>query len=400
MNIVHIYPNVFRMHGATKVLLLFATKLSEAGKSNTIVCGNFKIPVPYWFKGKIYSILPQKEKTQELNGTKKLLSILGELILSFVLPFYIPQKAEIIIFHSENSLLSIPLTRIIHRKAVLIYYCYQPPRELFDLKINSQKTYGCWFAIINPIIPLYKKIQTVLIRKAKFVLTWSTFSIEYAKAIYGPHDYKIVPAGVDFSNFNYSEDDKIKIKSIRKKLKLNNRQVLLINSSLTEKKNIPILLNLVKMLWNKNYSVHCLIIGEGPQKKTLEKLAKKMGIISHVTFLGFVFQEDLPLYYHMCDITYYLELRGLWTMSIIEAGAAKKPVIVAPGGSMPTLVLHGQTGFILTNIEDRKEIMQYTTLLLDDIPRSRKMGENNYIHSKQFEASKIAKNFIDIIGSV
>ena len=44
----------------------------------------------------------------------------------------------------------------------------------------------------------------------------------------------------------------------------------------------------------------------------------------------------------MC-ILYYLEMNGAWTMSVIEAGATRTPAIVAPGGSMPTILQDGDT---------------------------------------------------------
>ena len=154
-------------------------------------------------------------------------------------------------------------------------------------------------------------------------MTWSDYTRDYTESIYGALDFRIVPAGVDMSVFDLDQVGRNRIDFLRNKLDLHNKYVLLTNSSLTNKKNIPTLLRLIKMLRDEDYPVHCLIIGEGPEEKALKNLAEQLRIDPNVTFLGFVSQEDLPLYYFICDILYYLELRGLWTMSTIEAGAAK-----------------------------------------------------------------------------
>ncbi len=398
MNIAHVYGKVTRMHGATKVLLLFATTLQEQGHKNTIVCPAFYIPIPYWFKGDIRSLTGKKFKSVELAGLRKILSILLEYILvTFFLPLSIPPNTDVVVFHGQVSLFAVALTKLLGGRRICVYYCYQHPREFYDLQTTTHKTYGIWFTILRPIFSLYKFLDKQLVRLPDTILVWSQQHKELVQAVYGDLHFHSVPAGIDFSAFQLDEEARKKLNGIRMKLSVVDKSVLLMNASLTQKKNIPLLLKLVQTLNQQQKRVHGVIIGEGPEKHNLEELVQKLDIGDHITFSGYVSQEDLPLYYFLSDILYFLEPRGLWTMSVIEAGAAKKPVIVAPGGSMPTLVEHGKTGFILSEPNNEQELYDMTIALLNHPERCQEMGENNYRHSKQFAVERIVENFIKLL---
>lgn len=402
MNIVHIYPGVLRMHGATKWLLLFATELSKKSSHNTIACVNFDIPIPYWFEGDIKPLFrsePNKKRKREYVGLEKLLSMFLQTLAVFCLPMFIPRNTDVMVLHSELSLFAIVLGRMRFRGSKIIYYCYQPPRELYDLRNYARRTYGMWFSLLNPFFEVYKIIDKSLVGKSDCVFVWSEQSRDYAKSIYGDVAFEIVPAGVDFSTFDLNTSSWDRINELRQELDLIDKNILIMNSALTKKKNIPTFLRLVNRLKKKRYPVRGLIIGEGPEQKVLRRMIDELRISEDVHLLGYVSQEDLPLYYHISDILYFLEPDGAWTMSTIEAGAAKKPVIVAPGGSMTKLVADGETGFVLTDIGNENILFEYTEYLLGNPESSRKMGFKNYFYSKQFSAEKSAEKFLEIVNT-
>ena len=402
MNIVHIYPSVLRMHGATKWLLLFATELSRKGSYNTIACVDFNIPLPYWFEGDIKAVFQRKvigEARREYAGLRKLLSIFLQILAVLCLPVFIPKNADVIVLHSELSLFAIILARLRFRRSKVVYYCYQPPRELYDLRQYARRTYGIWFTLLTPFFEIYKIIDRTLVGKSDCVLVWSEQSRDHARSIYGDVPFEIVPAGVDFSTFDLDESKWNKINELRHALHLVDKRILITNSALTKKKNIPTFLHLVNELRNKRYPVHGLIIGEGPEEETLRRMVDELQLSEDIHLLGYVSQEDLPLYYHMSDILYYLEPGGAWTMSTIEAGAAKKPVIVAPGGSMMKLVSDGRTGFILADVKNENMLIERTEYLLENPQISKEMGLRNYSHSKQFSAETSAEKLLEIVNT-
>ena len=229
MNIVHIYPSVFRIHGATKWLMLFTTELSRKGNNNTIICVNFDIPIPYWFEGEIKTLFkrkPGKNAKKNYAGLKKLINIFLQILSVFLLPVIIQKNTDIIILHSELSLFASILSRIKFRRIRIVYYCYQPPRELYDLTEYSGRTYGIWFRLLTPFFEIYKIIDKILVRKSDYVLVWSDQAREYAKSIYGDVGFDIVPAGVDFSVFCLDKSGRNRMNHLRHELRLEGKRVL------------------------------------------------------------------------------------------------------------------------------------------------------------------------------
>ena len=133
MNIVHIYPNAKRFHGAVKILFLFCTKLEEIGHNNTILCGSINRHVPDWFSGKIVSLFKNPLANKEHVGFKKILFVLFQNIIPFLLPFKLKKmQPDVIVFHSEPSLFAVITARILQIKSKYIYYCYQAPEEFYN----------------------------------------------------------------------------------------------------------------------------------------------------------------------------------------------------------------------------------------------------------------------------
>lgn len=87
-----------------------------------------------------------------------------------------------------------------------------------------------------------------------------------------------------------------------------------------------------------------MIMGDGPERKTLESRAKRSR--ADIRFLGTV-REPITAY-HAADLV-VLPSRGGDTMPavLIEAALCGLPIVSTAVGAIPTLVVHGQTGLIV-----------------------------------------------------
>lgn len=397
--IIHFYPNITRMHGAPKWLFLFATKLQERGFESIIVSVNIQIQLPYWFKGKVITLFRSQKPIREHQGIRKIVSIIHNLVYIIFLPLLIRKQPYVrtLVFHSELSLFAIIFCKLLFRKSRFIYYCYQPPRELYDLKPIAKNNLGLLYWLLLPFFELYKALDKQLVRASDGVLVWTDLYMEYVRSIYGRHNYLAVPAGVDFSVFDKQVIGEQRILDFKQQPRFKGKSILCNISALTTKKNLPFFIQTVKELSAMRGDIHGVIVGEGPEHDNLRKLIKDLDLENDVTLTGYVSQEDLPLYVHLADIIYYTELNGSWTMASVEAGAAAKPVIVAPGGSMRTLVLDGKTGYILKGIDTTDEIVLKTEYLLNNPEARETMGRENYIHSKQFAVEACIDKFLGFI---
>jgi len=88
-----------------------------------------------------------------------------------------------------------------------------------------------------------------------------------------------VPNGIEF-------DLIIKIKPAKEKFDV------IFVGRLISSKNIDVLIKSIKLLKEKNPEIKSLIIGDGPEKKTLETLTQKLNLEKNIRFLGFLENND------------------------------------------------------------------------------------------------------------
>ena len=397
MNIVHIYPNAKRFHGAVKILFLFCTKLEEIGHNNTILCGSINRHVPDWFSGKIVSLFKNPLANKEHVGFKKILFVLFQNIIPFVLPFKLKKmQPDVIVFHSEPSLFAVITARILQIKSKYIYYCYQAPEEFYNYSKETKKRFGLYYIILIPLINFYKLLDRMLVRNVDHVLVWSREYKDFVKEIYGNLNYEIVPAGFDPELLKLKDSHIHRRVEIIHHLCLQNKKILLNISTLTKRKNLFLFLKLIKSLSELGYLVHGLIIGEGPERKNIEEAIAQLEISQSITLLGFISEDDLPIYYNLSEIIYHLKVDCGWAMTVAEAGLFNKPAIIVSGRSAASLVKHNSTGFIINKNKQEDEILRYTTFLLDNPKDREKMGIENYYHAMQYSEDKCVEKFLTL----
>ena len=89
-----------------------------------------------------------------------------------------------------------------------------------------------------------------------------------------------------------------------------------------------------------------VIAGEGPLRQSLEAQARQLSIDGRVKFLGH--REDIQDLLAMCDIFVLPSLSEGLPVSVLEAMAASKPVIASAVGGNKEVVVHGETGLLVS----------------------------------------------------
>jgi len=106
---------------------------------------------------------------------------------------------------------------------------------------------------------------------------------------------------------------------------------------------------------NKHMFLH--IVGEGRERKSLERLARKLNITNHIKFHGVLYEENLLKVYQSSDVFLITSEYESFSMVTTEAMACGLPVIGTKVGFLPQLIKEGERGFLveLNNIEELKE---------------------------------------------
>ncbi len=96
----------------------------------------------------------------------------------------------------------------------------------------------------------------------------------------------------------------------------------------------------------KNPKIRLAIAGDGEQRKELEQLAKELCPTETVKFLGWV--SDTDSYYNAIDVNMLTSLSEGLPYAIPEGARMHCATIATKVGAVPTIVVDGETGFLVT----------------------------------------------------
>ena len=154
--------------------------------------------------------------------------------------------------------------------------------------------------------------------------------------------------------------------ALRDEHRLRDRRIMLTVGRLIDRKGHDLTLRSLKSLLDTGEHVCYVIVGDGPERARLERLATDLGVIEAVVFTGRVSEEDIAAWYHLADIFVMVsrsDTRDIEGFGIVylEAAAAGKPVIAGHGGGVEDALIDGVTGLLVdpTSEPDLTQTLQY-----------------------------------------
>jgi glycosyltransferase involved in cell wall biosynthesis len=123
-----------------------------------------------------------------------------------------------------------------------------------------------------------------------------------------------------------------------------------------------------------------LLVGDGPERNGLERLAHELGVMRRCLFLGY--QEEVGRYYEAVDALVLPSGNEGTPVSVIESLAAARPVVATRVGGTPDVVRDGLDGF-LVELGDVESIAARLTELAADPERRALMGAAGRQHVRE-----------------
>ena len=184
--------------------------------------------------------------------------------------------------------------------------------------------------------------------------------------------------GVDTNWFRPGTDGD----GVRGALGLRDRRVVVCVSRLVPRKGQDVLVRALPGIRSRVPDAALLLVGGGPYRRRLERLAHAVGVTDAVRFAGSVPWAQLPSYYAAGDVFAMpcrtrnagLDVEGLGIV-YLEASAAGLPVVAGDSGGAPDAVLDGVTGYVVDG-RDVDAVVDRVGGLLTDSECARAMGEN------------------------
>ncbi|KOE80764.1 glycosyl transferase [Vibrio alginolyticus] len=117
--------------------------------------------------------------------------------------------------------------------------------------------------------------------------------------------------------------------------------------SLIHRKGIDRILSAIRHLALEYPNTHLLVIGEGPQRHSLELNADELHINNHVHFVGE--QTNVQGWLHASNAFVSGARNEAFGLVIIEAALAELPIVAPRVGGIPEIIRHKQTGLLYEN---------------------------------------------------
>jgi glycosyltransferase involved in cell wall biosynthesis len=224
----------------------------------------------------------------------------------------------------------------------------------------------------------------------KIIFLYSELA-EQAKRIGMPEaKIRIIPNGIDVEEI-FGIQKQLNTKRIREKYGINeNEKVILYVGRLVKMKRVEIIIKVIKKLLEKKLRVKGLIVGDGPQRAKLEKMAYPIG--NHIKFTGYLLEERFECY-HIADLFILPSIsEGLPTV-LLEAALFGIPIIATNIHGVPDIVIHGRTGFLVSRW-NYDQYTEYAEYLLTNQNLAREIGENARKHvASNFSWNEVVKKY-------
>ena len=208
---------------------------------------------------------------------------------------------------------------------------------------------------------------------------------------------RVIDNGIDLDRFS----QEISTENVRKEFGLNgNSKVIGTIGNLGHEKAHSNLLKAAKGVIETDKAVRFLIVGDGALREYLMEEAVTLGIENHVIFAGY--RKDIPELLSLMDIFVLPSIKEGLPMVLLEAMAAKKPVIATKVGAVPK-VLRGGAGILIEpgEVSGLKEAIRD---LIEDREELQKLAANGFTRVKDMYSSEnMSKSYLalykDLIAS-
>ncbi len=134
---------------------------------------------------------------------------------------------------------------------------------------------------------------------------------------------------------------------------------------------------LITILSKVNHPFVCIIIGEGEERKKLEKLIATYRLEEKIFLVGF--KEQASTYLKAFDIFTLISIKEGLPYGILEAGLASLPVIATRVGGIPDIIDSNTTGLLVSpeNIHQTRDALEH---LIENPEQRLEFGKN--LHEK------------------
>lgn len=280
------------------------------------------------------SKVPEMDNVIAAHAPKWLQKLTGQVgsRLIYFCWLAIKQRPDVLVgFHLLlNGLLVALLAKMINSKS--IYICGGGPREVAGGGVTTENRI---FSRIGKADYFIEKQLLKAVNEMDLVVSMGSSAITYFKEKGVSSKFEIVPGGFDDEVFK----PKVEIEKIYD---------LILIGRLSEVKRVDRLLHAIKLAKQKIPTLNAVVVGDGPDKIDLEKLAEQLGISDDVDFIGWQDNVHVWLQKSKCFVL-TSDSEGL-SQALIQAMMTGLPAITSDVGDLSNLIKNDYNGYLVSEL--------------------------------------------------
>lgn len=236
---------------------------------------------------------------------------------------------------------------------------------------------------------LAQKVSRDFCNLCDLVITPTRIVADYLQEIGVKTDLKIVPTGIKTAEYKKGDS-----KWLQKQYNISpGDKVLLFVGRLGQEKNIPFLLESLRIVKNNYNDTVLVIVGGGPEEEDLKNMVVDLGLADSVVFTGTLTPRDVIDCYAGSSVFVFSSVSETQGIVIAEAKAAGLPVVAVRAYGVSEMVEDGADGF-LTDLDPNHFADKIITLLKDE-PLRQDMGKTAAANALRLDSANCTSMLLD-----
>jgi phosphatidyl-myo-inositol dimannoside synthase len=239
-------------------------------------------------------------------------------------------------------------------------------------------------------------------RRAAAVTVNSSATERAVLALATPRRLDRIPMGIEID----PAVDAAVVERVRREHRRGEGPLLALVGRVVAEKGVFDLLAAVDRLRSELPDLRAVVVGEGQDRAAAEQRCLDLGLGDHVRFVGWVEPEEVPAWLGAADIVVAPSRRAAdgWTegqgLAIVEAMAARRPVVATDTGGIGDVVVDDVTGVLVP--EGRPDRIAAAILdLVRNRARTERLAEaGRAVAMARFSADASADAFADVFAEV
>jgi len=231
-----------------------------------------------------------------------------------------------------------------------------------------------------------RKINTFLLNRADIVVAQSTNTKENCLKFYKPeNDIKIIPLPYEMVIFN---------KISREELGLSKDKKYIIGAGrLVKRKGFDFFIKALSLL---DENIEGIIIGDGPERNNLFKIATDLNVADRLHLVGHISEGEKFQYLANSDIYVLSSVHEGFGIVLQEAMQVGLPIIATNSGGQVDFIRDGQNGYLI-EFDDEKDLADKIKKICLNREICEKFSEFNKKEIYRFETKKICEDYLKLI---